>query len=455
MDWDFLRQQIARREPTNPIEIFFMEEQMIGGRLFRCIEEICKTYCKALKPLLAITHPDLPETATCLPIGLSASPVIANWYLKAFDDAVLGSVRPAYYGRYVDDILLVIPLREPPEEEDPIKSLLEELLEKAGVIAYDTQQPEAERFELCSRPGLYLQQQKCVVQFFDADHSTAGLDKFQKQLEENASDFALLPVEEDDSPLAQVAYDLLYEGSVNKFRSVKAIAANRWSLAVHLAKQTQLHLMTEEGLDSELREELFKFFKGSNAINFWDLWERVIGLFVVAGARDAALKFKEEMREEIYRIQSTKKFSDTGEISNDVAIKLRETLLGHLDLCTDIGFAVTGEEDFFGFSRKWRESNLIRHHLVAVPLINYTDFEGSFANPMGASELTINSTKAMNSPRFVHFDECLSFVSSDCAAQTRKDLIGAANDVYEMFHGSPHPDISSTDSKRITRRKKK
>ena len=62
-------------------------------------------------------------------------------------------------------------------------------------------------------------------------------------------------------------------------------------------------------------------------------------------------------------------------------------------------------------------------------------------------------SKAMRSPRFVHFDECLSFVSSDCATQTSKDLVDAANDVYEIFHGAPHPDIVSTDSKRVTKRK--
>lgn len=451
LDWISLRKQIERPTPSNHFERFFMEEQMIGGRLFRCIEEICKAYRRNLDPLLAITHPDLPDTATVLPIGLSASPVIANWYLKEFDDAVLEKVRPAYYGRYVDDILLVLPVQRPPSPEDPVGDLLERFLVRPGVIVPESEAGDGHRFELCSRPGLFLQQKKCVVQFFDPEHSSAGLEKFQQQLEENASDFALLPVEEDESPVAQVAYDLLYDGSVNKFRSVKAIAENRWALAGHLAKQTQLHLMTDGDLDPDLREELFKFFKGRNAIDYWNLWERVIGFFVVAQRPDLAQSFRKSVREEVARVRYSRELTRDKKGDQQVAEKLREALFRHLDLSISVSLAVTGLDDFpfFDKARVWRESNLIRHHLVAVPLLNYTKFEGDYSNPMNAHDLEIWSYKAEHSPRFVHFDECLGFVSSDYAKRPKKDLVLLANEVYKEFHGDVHPDVSSKQGRRI------
>lgn len=43
-----------------------------------------------------------------LPIGLSAVRIITNVLLYAFDEKFLGSLHPIYYGRYVDDVLLVI-----------------------------------------------------------------------------------------------------------------------------------------------------------------------------------------------------------------------------------------------------------------------------------------------------------------------------------------------------------
>jgi hypothetical protein len=442
LDWETLRTQIKRPVPEGPIQAFFMQRQLLGAKLFKCIEEVCKNYREKLNPLLAVTHPDLPEEATCLPIGLCASPVIANWYLKTFDDAILENVRPAYYGRYVDDILMVVAMPKPPEESDPIMSFMDRVLVNAGILRWDEQES---RFELRSRPGLFLQKKKCTMQFFDADHSTAGLEKFQKQIEENASNFALLPVDGDDSPVAQVAYDLLYDGSINKFRSVKAVAENRWELAGHLAKQTQLHLMTEGAVDRDLKDELFRFFKGRNAIDYWDMWERVISFLVIAGDQKGAERFSKAMRSESMKL----KYSPSNEAAADnrpeVSTHLRQALAEHLDLCMELSIAVTKStgDGSDSATRLWRKSNLIRHHLVAIPLLNYTNYEGNLASPSSARSLLIDQQKVVNTPRFVHFDECLGLVDSGCIKTTKKDAVARANEVYKQFHGSELEDVTS------------
>lgn len=43
-----------------------------------------------------------------IPIGMLSSNIIANWYLRTFDEKVNKYVKPAFYGRYVDDILIVL-----------------------------------------------------------------------------------------------------------------------------------------------------------------------------------------------------------------------------------------------------------------------------------------------------------------------------------------------------------
>src|SRR5690606_20301969 len=43
-----------------------------------------------------------------IPIGLSASKIIANLVLAKFDKKVEEELSPAYYGRYVDDIFIVL-----------------------------------------------------------------------------------------------------------------------------------------------------------------------------------------------------------------------------------------------------------------------------------------------------------------------------------------------------------
>lgn len=439
LDWESLRAQIKRPVQKGPLHAFFMSRQVLGANLFKCIEEVCKSYRRKLNPMLAITHPDLPEEATCLPIGFSASPVIANWYLKVFDDAILEKVRPAYYGRYVDDILMVVAMPQAPAENDPIMSFMDRVLVAAGILKWDE---ENARFELRSRPGLFLQKQKCILQFFDAEHSTAGLDKFQKQIEENASDFALLPVDGDESPVAQVAYNLMYDGSVNKFRSVKAVAENRWELAGHLAKQIQLHLMSEGVVDKNLKDELFRFFKGRNAIEYWDMWERVISFLVVAGDPKGAELFSQAMRGEIMKVKYGSSSERSTRDRSKISKNLQYALKNHLELCMELSIAVIGTTGSSTATQLWRDSNLIRHHLVAIPLLNYTSYDGDLASPWSASGLWIDPQKVVTTPRFVHFDECLGFVESGCTIPSKKDAVTRANDVYKLFHGSEIGDVT-------------
>lgn len=442
LNWEELRSQIERSVSKSPPQDFVIDCQDLGSKLLKCIETVCKSYQLKLSPMLAITHSDLPDLATCLPIGFSASPVIANWYLKKFDDAILENIRPAYYGRYLDDILMVVAMSNPPEEKDPIISFMNRVLVDSKILNYD----EAEkRFELCCRPGLFLQKKKCVLQYFDAEHSLAGLDKFQQQIEENASDFALLPMEGDDSPVTQVAYDLLYDGSVNKFRSVKAVAENRRELASQLAKQTQLHLLTEGTVDKKLKDELFRFFKGRNAIDYWDMWERVISFFLVAGDQKSSEDFKQAMHNEIKKMMYESINGHLMEQIKQMSNSLKASLKAHLDICMELSFAVTGSTkiDSSAKPRLWRESNLIRHHLVAIPLLNYTSYKGNLASPSTVSELMIDQKKAVNTPRFVHFDECLEFVDSSCIQGDERDMISRAKDVFKQFHSFEFNDVTS------------
>lgn len=432
IDWAKLRAQIKRPIETKGIYKLIFEREILGARLFDCIEAICTAYRQRIASQLEITHDDIPDSATCLPIGLCTSPLIANWYLKEFDEAISAKVRPAYYGRYVDDILLVVTSQFEPTD-DPIESFMKEILVDTGVMKRDAKNS---RYELTEKPGLFLQEHKCILQFFDADHSIAGLEKFQKEIEENASDFAMLPVEGDENPVEQVAYDILYDGSVNKIRSVKEIAENRWELAKHLSKQTQLFMVAEGRLDVQTKKELFRFFKGRNAIDYWDMWERVIAFLVIAGNNKAVEEFCKALMKEVKKIS----FSE----SNDISNLLKWAMMAHLDVSLELTRAVRDAETSKDSLRgQLRSSNLIRHHLVAVPLLNYTEFNGDLVVPNNVTNFELDDRKIKWSPRFVHFDECLGFVDSGYFSVTEIDSITEAKQIYARFHGSSLEDVTS------------
>ncbi|WAG81359.1 RNA-directed DNA polymerase [Metapseudomonas furukawaii] len=400
--------------------------------LLRCIQAIGESYRLCIAPMLSRTHPDIGDDVVGLPIGLCSSLVLANWYLQGFDSAVMKKVRPAYYGRYVDDILLVVPLPDDPsvDNENPVAAFIESLLVSTRVLRHSGEGA----YEICARPGLLLQQSKCILQYFDARHSIAGLEKFQKKLEQNGSDFLLLPVDEADNSMEDVAYELLYEGSTNKFRSVKGVSENRYELAKHLARQTILHLMIDESPDRKVSRGLQKFFKGRSAIEYFDLWERVLTLLGIANDRATLNTFSKQLRAEIARVRTA-----------DVAVtkQLIADLKMHLELSLAMADAVSAEDiglsEFVDeiHSESLRRANLLRHHFVRRPLLNFTTYKGPLSDRATKLSVKIDQRKVKYSPRFVNFDECMLLVYSGVLRRGTKTAFEEASIIFEAINRQP------------------
>lgn len=427
LDFSAIAQSVyeAQCEEDDLIEVAHPSSLLI------CLEAICVDYRLKIEPFLKLTHNDVPPLDTGIPIGLCSSPLLANWYLRDFDKAVKTRLRPAYYGRYVDDILLVLAVPEDPSEEgDPVAAVMTRVLVENGVL----REAKNNRYEIKKPGGLFLQQEKCILQYFDAKHSIAGLEKFQQKLEENGSDFLLMPVDEADNSLEDVAYELLYEGSVNKFRSVKGMAENRYELAKHLARQTILHLLTDDPPDPKISLGLRQFFKGKNAIEFSDLWERVLTFFLIANDRKAAIAFVRNLQSEIKRVT----FKDKQLVTEHLIVNLEN----HLQLCQSMSDALIEAElesdeielpPTYGIS--FRRANLIRHHFVRLPLLNYTTYTGALTARAVGVQVRVDPRKLELSPRYVNFDECLLLANSGDIRLGSKSAFHWARDTYETING--------------------
>lgn len=400
--------------------------------LLKCVQEIGVAYRRTIAELLARTHPAVSDDVVGLPIGLCSSLVLANWYLQEFDRVVLKNVRPAYYGRYVDDILLVVPLPSDPavDSENPVAGFIQELLIRPRIL----RDAGDGAYAIRARKGLQLQQSKCILQYFDARHSIAGLEKFQKKLEENGSDFLLLPVDEADNSMEDVAYELLYEGSVNKFRSVKGLAENRYELAKHLARQTVLHLLTDDPPDRKVSRGLQKFFKGRSAIEFFDLWERVFTLLGIAGDQVTLKAFSRQLKSEIARVKADEA---------TVTTQLIADLKAHLVLSLAMADAVCAEDAGLSelvegiHAETLRRANLLRHHFVRRPLLNFTTYTGPLSARAPSSSVTMDPRRLEYSPRFVNFDECMLLAYSGDIALGRRSAFTVASNIFEGINRRP------------------
>lgn len=89
---------LLRPDYLNAINVRLTDEQVAFTRLF--IDSLNDWY------KTTPDYADRPEGA--LPVGLSASKLIANVALSEFDRRMQQSLKPEYYGRYVDDIFVVV-----------------------------------------------------------------------------------------------------------------------------------------------------------------------------------------------------------------------------------------------------------------------------------------------------------------------------------------------------------
>ena len=137
-----------------------------------------------------------PETG--LPVGLTASSLIANVLLAEFDQKVVSELSPSYYGRYVDDVFLVLQRNEPfILGEDFIRWMADQLGSLAEATIADENEshetslhvilPYAENSEL-----VFTGKKQKVFQL-EGEHGLDLLKPIEELIRQNTSEFRDLP----------------------------------------------------------------------------------------------------------------------------------------------------------------------------------------------------------------------------------------------------------------------
>jgi len=138
-----------------------------------------------------------------LPIGLAAVRIITNVLLSAFDERILDALAPVYYGRYVDDVFLVI------RDSGRIRSttaLWEFIRQRAGDIFLEEETPGVHEVQLPGgyqgRSRLILKQEKQKVFFLRGQSGRDLLNNIAHQVNTLSSERRLMPLAEDMDTMA-------------------------------------------------------------------------------------------------------------------------------------------------------------------------------------------------------------------------------------------------------------
>jgi hypothetical protein len=426
------------------------KERNFAIKLTNILEKIHQRYKNKIRPLFYHSHEHIPNHVLPLPVGLASSSLLCNWHLKELDKKIEKVVKPEYYGRYVDDILIV--MKNPPiTSENKIENFMDITFCKTKILEFDKTKGS---YFLVNDKMMQIQEKKLILHFFLADHSHALLDDFIKKIEDNASAFFLLPDDNLQYYINKTAYNILFDGSTNKWRNIIGIIENVTELSKNLTNiitgLTQSKIQKEDLI--KISDQLFKFYKGKNFVSFCRTWEKIFSFTILTNQESEGAVFFYDVQETILKI--SKFFPETDNKMHECQLgnnpiahqkilrKLKADLSQYLLLSISIPVGLLGADEktyldkhetecYFRYSfskdprtdsknisnyaKKIRNSNLIRHNYIAYPLINYTNYESSLINwDRFEEKFTQKSYKFISkklefTPRFIHFDEYYLF----------------------------------------------
>lgn len=112
------------------------ENNISMHKLKNSVNEMVKNIFEEYSRKLKITR---DTEQNMIPIGFTPAYIICNWYLKNFDNQVVKELNPMYYGRYIDDITIVIPTSTDDYQNENYKELLHDRFYKRGILDYAIQ----------------------------------------------------------------------------------------------------------------------------------------------------------------------------------------------------------------------------------------------------------------------------------------------------------------------------
>jgi len=377
-----------------------------------------------------------------LPVGLISSGLLSNYYLSELDNRIINNLNPAFYGRYVDDLMFVfsdlnnninsnlnssiisflnqnfvekkilnfnidnndiknIYFRNNKyvEYKDNINlSELEHCISKLKIsdsqlnsflvdnIKFNVHTVDLDNFErynqIFNYENLEIQSSKIVLHYLAHKESKAIINIFKRKLDNQRSEFRFLPDEDEISEkFDEEAFELKYNDSINKFRSISDFSENKYGASKFLAKMIFAKSYGNNEVDEESDNQILTFFRGELAVKFYSLWEKVATYFIVSNRIDYLVQFKRNIENAISKIE----FSENAEANKSQ----KEVFKEYFHIALSIPLALNpsiirniknnGEEEFNFFKSckniafKLRTSNLFRHSLISVPASNLTN----------------------------------------------------------------------------------
>jgi hypothetical protein len=274
----------------------------IGVDLSAPQREFTRRFLRAIDRWYATTPDYRARPEGCLPVGLSASKILSNVLLIQFDRLIRERLQPAYYGRYVDDIFLVL------NAEVTISSaseFMEWIGQRLGPVVRKEDSADGpvlryrERFCRDSSIVFSGAKQKVFALSGDSKYGLDLINQIEFQIKKQSSEHRLLPaLAHDESAMLSQALLATPDASLeaDALRKADAISVRKLGFALLLR---DVEAYARDLKPKEWRETRHTFYglferhvlSPAGFFEYFSYIFRVFGLMVACGDISAGRRF--------------------------------------------------------------------------------------------------------------------------------------------------------------------
>lgn len=430
--------------------------------LFSCIQKINKFYNEKIRKLVK-NEGDIKkiEKNMGLPIGLLSSQVLANFYLLDFDNEV-SKLLPDYYGRYVDDVLIIFKDRENYKDKDiELEKYIDGKLDK--IISFEKEDLEIKNYE-----SLKLQAQKLKFYFFDKNSSNTLLEAFKEGIRENTSIFNFYTEEEIDFITEDSLISINYSGSKNKLSSIESFKNDKFKFSVKLS---QLIMLYKEG-NSKIKEKqkianiILKHFKGSIALDNFLLWEKIfifllmndlikeVNFFYISIKKTIEKQIELEKQKDILNMLTNSLILAACFNCNKLMVEIKDLRSGNLqDRIKALLKSNMYKHNYASYGIFTYLKNIDENNLEKINIFNKNLFKLELLDVVDKFE--IDKEKIIYSPRFIHLDEISIFFSLKNINSAQENILKDINKVFNYQFENENLEIKNKELIKVYQTKNK
>lgn len=369
---------------------------------------------------------DYKKGESLLPIGMFCSMLLANMYLSEFDQNLKQNDKVLYYGRYVDDMLILLDVSGI-ERKVIDRTLVEDYLVDRNNIL---QKRENGTYCIFQYENLIIQKEKVKIINFKSGKASSLIKQLQKTITYPSQMNIIPDTELELNDFEEAAYVIKNFNSETKIRDLGQIEVDRFRLGWHMSqlvrtnRAKKIHLSREEKIIRQQEgDKILEFFQRSKALEYSSNWINALYYFLLTN-RSNWKKFEANIRDAVKYLKIGKIEDVLAEKCANVEVRIKNCLVKHFDICVATALALYPDfskkekTEIKDMAIKLRRANLFNHYLVSFPLLNYTDNLNDNINLTNISLQQVNnmdlrikdSRKSKLSPRFIFLDEVFQFV---------------------------------------------